>query len=212
MTIIEALAAGRPVVATASAASRTSSTRARPAILVRAGDTHALAERLALIAADPERPRAHGRDGPAGGARALRGRRASSTTSTRSTAGCCATDLADDAAVARERDLAVGLPLDPRAAALAHPVERRRPSIDVADRRRRRARGGPAARRGRTPSRSTIATVSLSSSADDEHRPAGGEDPVEAARDDEAGEPAREPDVVQVAPRRATRAAPRRGW
>jgi glycosyltransferase involved in cell wall biosynthesis len=63
VTLIEALAAGRPVVATRVGGVADVVDDGETGHLVRKGDTHALAERLALIAADPERAAAMGAEG-----------------------------------------------------------------------------------------------------------------------------------------------------
>lgn len=63
VTIIEALAAAKPVVATRVGGVADVVDEGETGYLVRAGDTHALAERLALIADDPVRGRAMGEVG-----------------------------------------------------------------------------------------------------------------------------------------------------
>lgn len=65
VTIIEALAAGKPAVATRVGGVPDVVDEGETGYLVRPGDTHALAERLALIAADPERAREMGETGRA---------------------------------------------------------------------------------------------------------------------------------------------------
>ena len=55
MTIIEALAAGRPVVATRVGGVPDVVEEGETGFLVRPHDTHALAERLEILARDPER-------------------------------------------------------------------------------------------------------------------------------------------------------------
>ncbi len=55
VTIIEALAAGRPVVATKVGGVADVVDEGETGFLVRPGDTHALAERLEILAHDPER-------------------------------------------------------------------------------------------------------------------------------------------------------------
>ena len=74
VTIIEALAAGRPVVATEVGGVPDVVDEGETGFLVRLGDTHALAERLEILAGDPERSARDGRDGARARARALRGR------------------------------------------------------------------------------------------------------------------------------------------
>ncbi len=59
-TIIEALAAGRPVVATKVGGVSDVVDEGETGFLVRAGDTHALAERLEILARDPSRREAMG--------------------------------------------------------------------------------------------------------------------------------------------------------
>jgi glycosyltransferase involved in cell wall biosynthesis len=63
VTLIEALAAGRAVVATRVGGVPDVVDDGETGFLVRAGDTHALAERLALLAADPVRAAAMGAEG-----------------------------------------------------------------------------------------------------------------------------------------------------
>ena len=63
MTIIEALAAGRPVVATKVGGVPDVVDEGETGFLVRPGDTHALAERLEILARDPERRAAMGETG-----------------------------------------------------------------------------------------------------------------------------------------------------
>jgi glycosyltransferase involved in cell wall biosynthesis len=65
VTLIEALAAARPVVATRVGGVEDVVEDGVTGLLVRPGDTHALAERLALLAADPERRRSMGETGRA---------------------------------------------------------------------------------------------------------------------------------------------------
>ena len=145
--------------------------------LVRAGDTHALAERLR---ADRRRPRAAGAPWASAGRERMLERYAVSaarrTTSTRSTAGCSPrgrATLTHDGSVAGERDLAVGLTLDPGTPPLAHPLQRPAvPSTSVTDHAPRRAPAGPAAPRRRSPHSSTILAVSLSGSAETSTGPA----------------------------------------
>jgi glycosyltransferase involved in cell wall biosynthesis len=66
VTLIEALAAGRPVVATRVGGVPDVVEDGVTGYLVRPGDTHALAERLAILAADPERRREMGETGRTG--------------------------------------------------------------------------------------------------------------------------------------------------
>jgi glycosyltransferase involved in cell wall biosynthesis len=66
VTLIEALAAGRPVVATRVGGVPDVVEEGVTGFLVRPGDTHAVAERLALLAADPERRRRMGAAGREG--------------------------------------------------------------------------------------------------------------------------------------------------
>jgi glycosyltransferase involved in cell wall biosynthesis len=63
VTIIEALAAGRPVVATRVGGVPDVVEEGETGFLVRPGDTHALAERLEILARDPERRVAMGETG-----------------------------------------------------------------------------------------------------------------------------------------------------
>lgn len=63
VTIIEALAAGRPVVATRVGGLPDVVDEGETGLLVRPGDTHALAERLELLARDPELARRLGEEG-----------------------------------------------------------------------------------------------------------------------------------------------------
>ena len=63
VTLIEALAAGRPVVATNVGGVSDVVEDGVTGLLVKPGDTHALAERLALLAGDPERRREMGEQG-----------------------------------------------------------------------------------------------------------------------------------------------------
>ena len=63
VTIIEALAAGRPVVATKVGGVPDVVDEGETGFLVRPGDTHALAERLEILARDPERRAAMGETG-----------------------------------------------------------------------------------------------------------------------------------------------------
>ncbi|HET6683520.1 MAG TPA: glycosyltransferase family 4 protein [Gaiella sp.] len=63
VTIMEALAAGRPVVATRVGGVPDVVDEGETGFLVRPGDTHALAEQLELLARDPERRAAMGRLG-----------------------------------------------------------------------------------------------------------------------------------------------------
>jgi glycosyltransferase involved in cell wall biosynthesis len=63
VTIIEALAAGRPVVATNVGGVRDVVDEGVSGFLVRSGDTHAIAERLEMLARDPERRSAMGEAG-----------------------------------------------------------------------------------------------------------------------------------------------------
>jgi glycosyltransferase involved in cell wall biosynthesis len=63
VTIIEALAAGRPVVATRVGGVPDVVDEGETGFLVRPGDTHALAERLEILARDPERRAAMGQAG-----------------------------------------------------------------------------------------------------------------------------------------------------
>ena len=63
VTIIEALAAGRPVVATKVGGVPDVVDEGETGFLVRAGDTHALAERLETLARDPARRAAMGDEG-----------------------------------------------------------------------------------------------------------------------------------------------------
>jgi len=63
VTLIEALAAGRAVVATRVGGVPDVVDDGETGFLVRSGDTHALAERLALLAADPVRAAAMGAEG-----------------------------------------------------------------------------------------------------------------------------------------------------
>ena len=63
VTLIESLAAGRPVVATRVGGVPDVVEEGVTGFLVRPGDTHAIAERLALLAADPERRRSMGAAG-----------------------------------------------------------------------------------------------------------------------------------------------------
>ena len=63
VTIIEALAAGRPVVATKVGGVPDVVDEGETGFLVRPGDTHALAERLEILARDPERRTAMGETG-----------------------------------------------------------------------------------------------------------------------------------------------------
>lgn len=65
VTIIEALAAGRPVVSTRVGGVPDVVEEGETGFLVRRGDTHAMAERLELLARDPERARAMGEAGRA---------------------------------------------------------------------------------------------------------------------------------------------------
>lgn len=65
VTIIEALAAGRPVVATRVGGISDVVDEGETGFLVREGDTHAMAERLEILARDPERRAAMGREGRA---------------------------------------------------------------------------------------------------------------------------------------------------
>ena len=65
VTLIEALAAGRPVVATRVGGVEDVVDDGVTGHLVRPGDTHAIAERLALLAADPELRRRMGETGRA---------------------------------------------------------------------------------------------------------------------------------------------------
>jgi L-malate glycosyltransferase len=65
VTIIEALAAGRPVVATRVGGIPDVVDEGETGFLVREGDTHAMAERLEILARDPERRVALGREGRA---------------------------------------------------------------------------------------------------------------------------------------------------
>jgi glycosyltransferase involved in cell wall biosynthesis len=65
VTIIEALAAGRPVVATRVGGIPDVVDEGETGFLVRHGDTHAMAERLEILARDPERRAAMGRKGRA---------------------------------------------------------------------------------------------------------------------------------------------------
>ena len=65
VTLIEALAAGRPVVATRVGGVEDVVEDGVTGHLVRPGDTHAIAERLALLAADPELRRRMGETGRA---------------------------------------------------------------------------------------------------------------------------------------------------
>jgi glycosyltransferase involved in cell wall biosynthesis len=65
VTLIEALAAARPVVATRVGGVEDVVEDGVTGLLVRPGDTHAVAERLALLAADPERRRTMGETGRA---------------------------------------------------------------------------------------------------------------------------------------------------
>ncbi len=60
VTIIEALAAARPVVVTSVGGVPDVVDEGETGFLVRPGDTHAIAERLAILAADPERRRVMG--------------------------------------------------------------------------------------------------------------------------------------------------------
>jgi glycosyltransferase involved in cell wall biosynthesis len=60
VTIIEALAAGRAVVATKVGGVADVVDEGETGFLVRAADPHAVAERLAILAADPERRSAMG--------------------------------------------------------------------------------------------------------------------------------------------------------
>ena len=68
--------------------------------------------------------------------------------------------------------------------------------------------GCPAGRRRRSRPRDELRRLALGVGGGD-HRPAGGEDAVEAARDDVAGQPAGEPDDVDVGGRERQRAADR---
>ena len=197
MTIIEALAAGRPVVATKVGGVPDVVDEGETGFLVRPHDTHALAERLEILAGDPVRRRAMGELGRERvleryAVERLVGRRR------RALPRAARDDVGDEPAVAVERDLAVGLALDPGPAAVAHPVERETPLDDVADHARDEL--GPA-RRHHDPAADLLddpddLAVRVGG---DEHRPPRGEDPVEPARDDEPGEATREPDVVEVA-------------
>jgi len=63
VTIIEALAAGRPVVATRVGGIPDVVDEGETGFLVRQGDTHAMAERLEILARDPERRVAMGQEG-----------------------------------------------------------------------------------------------------------------------------------------------------
>lgn len=63
VTIIEALAAGKPVVSTNVGGVADVVDEGETGFLVRPGDTHALSERLAVIARDPERARRMGETG-----------------------------------------------------------------------------------------------------------------------------------------------------
>lgn len=63
VTIIEALAAGRPVVATRVGGLPDVVDEGETGLLVRPGDTHAMAERLELLARDPELARRMGEEG-----------------------------------------------------------------------------------------------------------------------------------------------------
>ena len=90
VTMIEALAAGRPVVATAVGGVPDVVADGVDGFLVEPGDTAALAERLARLAADPT---LRGRWASAAGRARWLGTPSagSSTTSTRSTARCSTT-------------------------------------------------------------------------------------------------------------------------
>jgi glycosyltransferase involved in cell wall biosynthesis len=63
VTIIEALAAARPVVATRVGGVPDVVDEGETGFLVRAGDTHALAERIQILSGDPERRRTMGETG-----------------------------------------------------------------------------------------------------------------------------------------------------
>jgi len=63
VTIIEALAAGRPAVATRVGGVPDVVDEGETGFLVRPGDTHALAERIEILARDPERRAAMGAAG-----------------------------------------------------------------------------------------------------------------------------------------------------
>lgn len=65
MVAIEALAAGRPVVATRAGGTGTVVADGETGYLERIGDTDSLAERLALLARDPERRLRMGESGAA---------------------------------------------------------------------------------------------------------------------------------------------------
>ena len=192
MTLIEALAAGRPVVATRVGGVEDVVHDGVTGHLVRPGDTHAIAERLALLAADPELRR---RMGETGRAQMLQ--------------RYAVSRLVDD--VDRLYRTLLATASDTTTAGSAPNAISRSPSRSTYSRprapissRSMHACDGVADRAGDehgAARRDDEAAADLahdahrlgSSSADDQHRPPGGQDPVEAARDDKPARPRASP-------------------